>query len=172
MGSLKVVFFPGMTPCILLQLQTTRRHTPKDRNVSTHRSSGHHQDALACFLTSQWSFLPYNPPTAQLLVSYIVRIYNLFTYATPPEHYHIWNVLYKATLNARRLVRLSVTLYKSSPFRKEGQPSKHQFYRNRKQQIFKKRSSLLQMNTVSCQHDDDDYYYYIINNNNNNPTAQ
>jgi hypothetical protein len=159
MGSLKVVFFWDTTPCILLYLQSTLRHTPKERTVSTHRSSGHQQDAPACFLTSQWSFLPYNRQTAQLLVSDNVRIYDLFTYATPPQHHHIWSVLYKTTLNAlcggpaRRLVRLSVTLYKSSVFRKEGQPSKHQFYRKCKQQIFKKCSSLLQMNSVSCQHD-------------------
>ena len=56
---------------------------------------------------------------------------------------------------ALRLVRLSFTSYKSSLFRKKGQPSKHQFYRRRRQQIFKKRSSLLQMNNVSCQNYND-----------------
>jgi len=81
-GAPSVVFFWAMTPGILLHLQTTRRQTPKGRTVSTHRSSGHQQDAQACFLTSQRSFLPYNPPSAQLLVSYNVRIYDLFTYAT------------------------------------------------------------------------------------------
>ena len=161
MGSLKDVFFWDMTLCILLRLQTTRRHTPKDRTVSTHRSSGHHQETLACFLISQWSFLPYNPPTAQLIVSYKVRIYDSLTHATPPKHYHIWSVLYKATLNAlcggpaRPPARPSLWpwTYKSSLFRKEGQPSKHQFYRKRKQQIFTTPSSLLQMSSVSCQHD-------------------
>jgi len=100
MGSLTDVFFWNMTLCILLHLHTTRRHTPKDRTVSTHRSRWYHQNTPACFLTSQWSFLPYNPPTAQVIMSYKVRIYDLFTYATPPQHYHIWSVLYKATLNA------------------------------------------------------------------------